>query len=255
MNSVWVVGKRSEEFKEKYIIPARKIFKERGFEIDPENPELVVAIGGDGTLLRAVKDYSHSLILGVRKESRGSLCAIEYEEIEKAVEKLERGEYKIEKEFMVELEYEDDVIKGINEVYFIRDTWYYLGANRFRVYKDDEDIYGDEIYGDGALLATHLGSTGYSWNYGGPKVKSGEFVFTPMAASCLNKRDDSGGPLRAKPFIIKEEDEVFIEITRDAKNILCADSSMKLRRDLKMDDEVILRPSKDFVKFLKFGKY
>jgi len=247
---------KRKKFRETYVEPAIKKFLENGFEPDDENPDLVVTIGGDGSLFSAFKKYPDTTFFGLRAESKGASFDYGYEDVDKAIEKLMKKEYKILKLPKAKLEYKDKEVLGLNEVYFIRDTSKFPGADRFRIYKNGEDIYGDEIYADGCALVTPFGSAAYNRSYYGPILKHNEgMIVTPMAGCYLHETEVVNGievALNAKPKILNDDDEITVEIKRNAQNVIYSDNKIMSLENLKRGDKINFKKSKKFSKMIKF---
>lgn len=250
----YIVGKLyNGEFEKKYIDPIKRRIYESGLELDEDDPTVVISVGGDGTLLRAARKYPESELLGIRAESKGSYSNMDFDDYEKVIDKLISEDYTLLKLPKVELTYKDKRLEGINEVYFFRDVAKFPGADRFRVYRNGEDLYSDVIYADGCLLATPSGSTAYSWSYDGPIIEEG-LVLTPMAGCLLHRTKRVGNRIVAEhalPKIIDDNDEILVEMERDAPNILCADNEMIKDIYFEKGDKIKFKKSNSYVKLVK----
>lgn len=56
---IWLVGNSSEK-SQKTLSELTALLQVKGFQFDKENPEVVISVGGDGTLLKAMHLYEHS---------------------------------------------------------------------------------------------------------------------------------------------------------------------------------------------------
>ena len=124
------------------------------------NNYLVIAHGGDGTLLGAAHLFKNNEILPIRDSRTAPVCADHtYEKIIKTYldKKLVCNTYP-------KLVGSASTTKDITQLYGINDIFIHnvnrVAAVRYRVFIDDE-LYADEIVGDGAGVATVLGSTAY----------------------------------------------------------------------------------------------
>lgn len=145
---IMVVGKE--------IIDIEKKIKDAGFEIVKENPEIVISYGGDGTLLHAERQYPSIPKLPMRNSKICIKCP-EHEEVvllkELQQKKLQLKEYqKLETTIYYKKLYalNDFVIRNVEPVHAIR----------FKILQDDIPT-GPLYIGDGIVLATSFGSTGY----------------------------------------------------------------------------------------------
>lgn len=184
-------------------------------QFDTENIDLVITLGGDGTILKAValiKDKGVP-ILGINLGRLGFLASIEKQYVTRTIEEYSRGMYHIEQRSMIYLESHSDIFG---------DTRFAL--NDFTLHKRDTSsmvtihayINGDFLntyWADGLIVSTPTGSTGYSLSCGGPIIfpNSGNFVITPVAAHNLNVR----------PIVISDNSVISFEIEGRSENFLC----------------------------------
>ena len=135
--------------------------------------QIVLVIGGDGTMLRAARTvYGKEIpILGINQGYLGFLTEVEVEHLDKALEQLLSGSYQVERRMMLNAAvYRDGVC--IADVNALNDMVVTKGALsriiRTELYLDDEMV--ERHYGDGLIFSTPTGSTGYSLSAGGPIV-------------------------------------------------------------------------------------
>ena len=159
----------------------------------PSNLDLVVALGGDGTILRAVHkvDGAQVPILGIKLGRLGFLSGASREHALEAVLAALSGKARVDVRatVRVRLGLDDDgqrELFGLNEIVVAR------GASGrvigFTVAVDGEPV--ASMRGDGVLVATATGSTGYALSAGGPVVAPGfrGLVVVPIAPHTLNAR-------------------------------------------------------------------
>ena len=135
--------------------------------------QMVLVIGGDGTMLRAARTvYSKEIpILGINQGYLGFLTEVEVEHLDKAIAQLLSGNYQVERRMMLNAAvYRDGVC--IADVNALNDMVVTKGALsriiRTELYLDEELV--EQHYGDGLIFSTPTGSTGYSLSAGGPIV-------------------------------------------------------------------------------------
>ncbi len=139
----------------------------------PDNLDLIVVIGGDGSILDASvsaieKDVP---ILGVNLGKVGYLSEIEPNNLD-ILEKLFLGDYTIEERMLLTVAHKNaegvnfSARFALNDVVISRDN--FLGITEFSL----ENSNGDKVKysADGIILATPSGSTAYSLSAGGPIV-------------------------------------------------------------------------------------
>ena len=135
--------------------------------------QMVLVIGGDGTMLRAARTvYSKEIpILGINQGYLGFLTEVEVEHLDKAIAQLLSGNYQVERRMMLNATvYRDGIC--IADVNALNDMVVTKGALsriiRTELYLDEELV--EQHYGDGLIFSTPTGSTGYSLSAGGPIV-------------------------------------------------------------------------------------
>ncbi|MCD7956923.1 MAG: NAD(+)/NADH kinase [Lachnospiraceae bacterium] len=173
----------------------------------PRETECVLALGGDGTLLRAARDLvERSLpLLGVNMGTLGYLAEIERKNIPEALDALIADQFSIEERMMLRgaarhqnRNLMTDV--ALNDIVITR-------RGRMRVV--DFNIYVDGVFlysyaADGIIVSTPTGSTGYSLSAGGPIVApaSSMILLTAIAPHTMNSR----------PIVLPDSVEVVVEI-------------------------------------------
>lgn len=138
-----------------------------------QQAQLVLVIGGDGTMLRAARTvYGVEIpILGINQGYLGFLTEVEVEHLDQALEQLLTGNYRVERRMMLNaVVYRDgNCIANVNA---LNDMVVTKGALsriiRTKLYLDDQMV--EQHYGDGLIFSTPTGSTGYSLSAGGPIV-------------------------------------------------------------------------------------
>ncbi len=184
--------------------------------------DLMLSIGGDGTLLDAVPLVRDSElpVLGINMGRLGFLSSIPKNEIEEAIHKVMQGAYHIEKRTLLELLSPDDVFGDVNfalnELSVIR----YPENSLLSIKVFVDDVFLNTYWGDGILLATPTGSTAYSLSAGGPIVTptSRNFLITPIAAHNLTVR----------PIVIRDDSVIRIQIEgREKRFVFSMDSRIR----------------------------
>lgn len=166
--------------------------------------DLVVAVGGDGTVLSALRGagVEGTPVLGVACGSLGALSAIRADEITEALDAYHAGSWTQWEIPALEVSVDgEQVAWALNDFVVVRRSGQQLTA--------DLSI-GGELYarvaGDGVIAATLLGSSAYSMGAGGPLLVSGTnaYVLTPIVTH--------GGSV--PPAVIPSDLELTIEVHR-----------------------------------------
>jgi NAD+ kinase len=181
----------------------------------PPGTDMLVSLGGDGTMLDAVCFVGDTNIplIGVNLGRLGFLAAIPEEEVEAAILSLVRGSYTLEKRTLLHLDSSVPLFDGspfaLNEFTIHRqDT---SSMIKIHTYLNGEFL--NTYWADGLIVATPTGSTGYSLSCGGPVVfpQASSFVITPVAPHNLNTR----------PIVVPDDNVISFEIEGRSEHFLC----------------------------------
>ena len=153
-----------------------KIVREKleiaNFQMVEDNYDLAIAIGGDGSFLRMIKNTNFNencLYIGINAGTLGFAQEVNIEEIDQFILDLKDKNYKVENIGIQEIEIKtpDTVSKqlSLNEM-VIRD----LDLNTVNLKVLVEGMLLEDFVGDGLLLATSFGSTAYNLSFGGSIV-------------------------------------------------------------------------------------
>ncbi len=183
----------------------RGIAAERGIEMDDSRPDLVVALGGDGTVLRAAQlaHAADALLLGVNLGTLGYLTEVEAAAAAPAIAAILDGSFEVEDRMMLSCQVSGagsgDLV-GLNEVLVER-------ASSRRLVRLEVRVGGEALAAfnaDGVIVATPTGSTAYALSAGGPIVSPG--------ASCLVVVPVNAHMIFARPFVLAPDEQVEIAL-------------------------------------------
>lgn len=158
-----------------------------------EHCELVIVVGGDGSMLGAARTLCEANIpvLGVNRGSLGFLTDISPDEIEKRVADVLDGKYVHEERFLldaIQMRGEQELAQAdaMNEVVIHRGTS--LRMIEFGLYIDGQFVYSQ--HSDGLIVSTPTGSTAYSLSGGGPILHPSldAIALVPMFPHTLTSR-------------------------------------------------------------------
>ena len=130
----------------------------------PPDLDLVMAMGGDGTVLRALDLCPHTPVLAINYGTVGFLTAGDRTDLEQILARLVAGDYILSERLTLDCSYPGGRVRAVNEV-MVR------SSNRLvfiDVFVDDSKI--RTICGDGVVLGTPTGSTGFLLSAGAPIV-------------------------------------------------------------------------------------
>jgi len=209
--------------------------------------DLMISIGGDGTLLDTVCQVG-SLeipILGLNTGRLGFLATVATDTIEEAINFLADGDFQLESRTLISLKSSKSLFGrhsfALNEfTIHKRDT-----SSMITVHTYIDGKYLNSYWADGLIIATPTGSTGYSLSCGGPLIspEAKNFVITPVSPHNLNVR----------PIIVSDESEISFTIEgRSEKFLISLDS-----RSTSISSEVKLLVKKESfeAKLIKLPNY
>ncbi len=199
--------------------------------IEMQGVDLILAMGGDGTLLHAVRviDGKNIPILGINLGSLGFLTEITEKQIYPILKDILHGHYQIEKRMMLNIK----VIrhgsahvrfKALNEAVITESKI----ARMINLKVSIDSEYLTTYRADGLIISTPTGSTAYSLAAGGPIVvpQLKVLMLTPVCPHTLT----------ARPMIIPESSKITIDMIALDQSILTIDGQQAY--SLKLNDRV-----------------
>lgn len=186
------------------------------------NMDLIVVLGGDGTILRAARHYADqgAPILGVNMGTVGFLSNIEVNEFFQYLDRIIEGDYALDERMMLEV----TIYKAnehIEKIYCLNELVIKSKTQRMVTFNLDIGGGGLNYYkGDGIIISTPTGSTAYSLSCGGPIAdpELEAFVVTPIASHIITK----------KPLVISSCKKVSISNLTPNEALICMDGQVKL---------------------------
>lgn len=214
----------------------------------PEDVDCALVLGGDGTLIRAVRDLGGRKLplLGINLGTLGYLADVERKDYKQAIDRLCEKEPEIEERMMLEgvtLTGEKDL--AVNDIVLTREG--NIRIVQFNVYVNGTLL--NTYLADGVILCTPTGSTGYNLSAGGPVVEptASLIVITPICSHALN----------TSSVVLSAEDEIEVEICqgrygRQEEVMLCYDGAVQ--RKLVTGDRVRIRKADATAHLIKLSK-
>jgi NAD+ kinase len=211
----------------------------------PGKVDLLVVLGGDGTLLAAARAlYRREVpIFAVNLGDLGFLTVITQDELYPALEGVLSGNYRSERRVQIEGELvrADEVLstfRALNDVVLNKGA--IARIQDFEVYADDEFI--SNYKSDGLIISTPTGSTAYSLAAGGPVVSPSveAFIITPICAHTLTNR----------PLVLRDSAniEIVVKSQREAA-YLTVDGQVGIATH--SEDIIRVRKSDSFVELIQ----
>ena len=205
--------------------------------------DVALSIGGDGTLLRTARVVAKKNvpILGINTGHLGYLAEANVSEIERVIDELYEGRYKIGRRTMLEISNNCgahiDNYLALNEVAILRQDACSMLAMRTWVNGIDLTTYR----GDGLIISTPTGSTAYNLSVGGPLIEPTAHVLalSPISAHSLTMR----------PLIVRDDSVIEVETeSRTRQYIVSLDGEV---HSLPSGTAITIRKSDIFIKVIE----
>ena len=193
--------------------------------------DLMITIGGDGTLLRSIS-FVRDLgipIIGINTGRLGFLATLNQELLNIELKKILKGEFNVEERSLIEVNIDNnndfsDFNFALNEVSVGRKNT----TSMIEIKTTLNGEYLNTYWADGLIVSTPTGSTGYSLSCGGPIMtpSSQTFSITPIAPHNLN----------ARPLVISDEIKIELSVEgREESHLLSLDSRINsLKNNVKI---------------------
>jgi len=235
---VCIEGNMGKEIGEEELnCPTEKFLKE---------VDLIISLGGDGTLLRAARLAATEDIpvFGVNLGGLGFLTQIGINDLEKSLEKLYQGRYFIDERMMLNctVKRKEEEIKkftALNDIVIGKGAFARIICLATYVNNDYVITYS----ADGLVVSTSTGSTAYSLSAGGPILNPNinSIILTPICPHTLS----------ARPLIIGENDQVKIKLESSEEKVMVTIDGQE-GFVLKTKDEVIIKKSDHKAQLITF---
>jgi len=216
-----------------------KALGSRGSPLEKIKADFILAIGGDGTVLRALQ-RTNEKTLGINTGSLGFLAEGESESLDSIIDRLVRGDYRVEERMKLKVmadkkRHYDCVNEAVIHTAQVAKIRHY----EIRV----DGAVAEEVKADGVIVATPTGSTSYAMSAGGPildpRVKA--FVIAAIA------------PFKPSfhPFVVPASSEVQVSFARPRPGLLVLDGQEEI--PLKGQEKVTLSESEKPAKLVRLG--
>ncbi len=202
----------------------------------PAGTECVIVLGGDGTVLKAAREMmdENVALIGVNLGSLGYMTEMELDTLEHSLDQLLCGDYELECRMMLEgkVHFADgtrEEDRCLNDIVISR-------TGSLQIVKIQIMVNGrflNEYSGDGMIVTTPTGSTGYNLSAGGPIVEPGArmIMLTPICPHTLNQRSIILSPEDTVEILIpqdKEGQEQQLEVTFDGNRKIQVTTGAKI---------------------------
>jgi NAD+ kinase len=192
------------------------VLHEEELQKEPDRADVIVALGGDGLIMRMAHIYPNVPLLGINVGKIGFMAMIERNDWQRALELLLDGRYRVQSGPTLSAELirsGDPLFSG----WAVNDVVLRSGSSMV-----DVEVYIDRQFvntypGDGMIVATPQGSTAYCMAAGGPALGAGVrgFAVVPICPH---------SPIRTN-IVVPEEASIELVITNDSKCDLLLDGT------------------------------
>lgn len=239
----FLIKEKVEVFLDPLIVNNLRRFHDLSSEIDEMDVDIIITIGGDGTILRtqSLIDGKKIPIFGINMGVVGFLTEIGPEETFHALKEVLAGNYFVEKRTRLEVWHNRDLAPALNEVVIL--TRKAAKMLHIEVKVDDEIV--EELRADGIIIATPSGSTAYSMSAGGPIVdpRVDAFIIVPICPFKLGSR----------PTVVSGESIIQVRLLREGKKAVAVIDG-QYEEEINYMEEVIFQKSHEYAYFVRLTK-
>lgn len=209
--------------------------------VEEMNVNFTIIIGGDGTILRTCLSLPKPkpFILAINMGVRGFLAEVQPESVFSAVDRCLEGKFHIERHAkLASFVNEDRLPDALNEVFVTTDMP--VKILQAKIWKRNTLV--GECQADGVMVASQVGSTGYSLSAGGPVLDPDmeAFVLTPVCTLTV-----------FHPIVFSANSSIVIEIVRPKKISIIVDGHYRRMIESK-SMKVRVAKSEHETKFIRF---
>lgn len=205
-----------------------------------KKPDVMLTLGGDGTVLRIVGYCATNdiPILGINLGNVGFLTGLENSELDSIVDVLKNKKYTTDTRAMLEVEFNGDKFLALNDIVFSRATVNKMISIDIFV----NDSFMDNYYCDGFVVATPTGSTAYSLSAGGSIISptTDALALTPICPHTLH----------ARPVVVSGNDKIVATVSKKTDECIVIADGERIGNITKNNTATILK-SKKVAKFIK----
>jgi len=218
------------------------------FIYDEVEPELVICIGGDGTLLAAVHRYITQLhklyFVAIHAGTLGFFTDYTEDNLEQCIQDIICGEiYEVYTSKLLEAQVNDYTVYALNEIRIEN----IMRTQMFDIYIDDE--FFEKFKGNGICLSTQAGSTAYNRSLKGAVVDSG---LSLMQLSEIAGIHDSKHQSLGVPYILKDDRSLCFTSDNFENAYICYDHKSMALENIK---DIHCKMSDKAVRFIRYRKY
>lgn len=211
----------------------------RGSPLEKIKADFVLAIGGDGTVLRALQKTNEK-VLGINTGSLGFLAEGESQSMRDIISRLLTGEYRVEERLKLKV-----MVNGKRQYDCVNEAVIHTAhVAKIRHYEIRVDgAQAEKVRADGIIIATPTGSTSYAMSAGGPILDPRVKAFVVAAIA----------PFKPSfhPFVVPATSKIQVSFIRHKPGLLVLDG----QHDVPLNglEKTLLSESENKAKLVRFG--
>jgi len=176
-----------------------------------DQAEIVIAMGGDGTMLRTARlvGSQGKPILGVNSGRLGFMANTQPAQLTEALEHIKSGNYKLDKRYLLEaVDNNGHRYQALNEISFSKKS----SASMIKINAYYNGMFINRYWADGLLVSSPTGSTAYNLSSGGPIVmpQTNVLVLTPINPHTLTTR----------PVVLPTDQPIRLSVEKQEHDVL-----------------------------------
>jgi NAD+ kinase len=213
-----------------------------GRSLKSMNVDLIITLGGDGTVLKAVRDMTEprTPILAVNLGRRGYLTEIEPENFDRSLDRWLKGDFQIEKQFKISVSQSGRWLGDcLNEALLLPNT----PDKMLNVAADQNSKRIIKARADGFMVATPTGSTAHSFSAGGPVLETSLDVMVMTLIAPLQ-------PVRS--LVVPAERKLTVKLESPGPTGILVNDGSPVKR-IGLGQPLELKKSSDSAYFVRFG--
>lgn len=211
----------------------------RGLPLAHMKVDVLLAIGGDGTILRALQ-LSPAPVLGLNSGSLGFLAELDASEFPRYADRVARGDHRVEERLRLKVMLDGQRLFDCTNESVVH-TAQIAKMRTFEIVVDGAVI--QRVRADGIIVATPTGSTSYSMSAGGPIVdpRVHAILVTGMAPFKPSMR----------PYVLPASSEIGVRLAKPRECLLVLDGQHEVT--LKGTEDLTFTGSDRPARFIRFG--
>lgn len=225
----------------------------RNFHNLDEETAAVLVFGGDGTIIRAARGLAGSKVplLGINMGTMGFLAEVEVEDIYSSIDKIFNEDYKIKSHLMLKgriMRGDEELYSSIalNDIVLARSLDLSVIATEIKI----DGAVMSSFLGDGVVVCTPTGSTGYNLSAGGTIVMPDTEIFeiTPICPHSF----------QARGIVTNSEAKIILSFVKAKKTqteeaLVSFDGNAGIK--ITTDDRIEIEKAEESVRFIRFEDF